>query len=301
MSRPELYGLPILGRYGLTHGILSWARCRLWCHEKGAQMLAPSWFKVRVGPYLRRERDKRNYFLLFEPGNSISGLARYSILARSNKIDIGPEWPQVPAGSDRPVVLRFHNALEANDRKSFSQIVGHQAFLRQELLAMTRVKYRPPSRQEPFFAIHVRLGDFSIPLPGTEIRHGSTNTRLPIQWYGNRLDALRLAVGANVHAVVFSDGTDDDLADLLSRQNVTRMPRQQSISDLLEMGQGAAVIASGSGFSMWGAFLGSAPRLSYPGQSRVPIYSDTTRDIESGFDSEIHPGFVEWVHQRLLG
>lgn len=294
----QLYAIPVLGRYGLTHGILAWARCHVWCRENNAQMLAPFWFKVRVGPYLRRERDKRNYFLLFHSGTAVGGLTRLATLARVRKVDIGPEWPELPSGDD-PVVLRFHNALRDNERKSFAQVLGHGPFLRQEMVAMTHRRYHPAPANRQFIAIHVRLGDFTKVDAEPSALAGLNNTRLPIEWYGDRLSALRLALGREVPATVFSDGSDDDLAMLLSLPGVARAPKQASVTDLLAMGQGVALIASGSGFSRWGAFLGSIPRVSFPGQAGVPIDSDLTRDIESGFAEAFPASFVEHVRVQL--
>jgi hypothetical protein len=77
-----------------------------------------------------------------------------------------------------------------------------------------------------------------------------------------------------------------------------RAPFQQSVTDLLDMGQGVALIASGSGFSLWGAFLGSVPRIAHPGQSIVPIDLDKERDIESGFGGPIPDTFVKHVIER---
>ncbi|MDT8759730.1 hypothetical protein MZO42_13590 [Sphingomonas psychrotolerans] len=299
MSGPRVYAMPVLGRYGLTHGLLAWARCRLWCEQNGAAMVAPFWLKLRVGPYLRRERDKRNYFLLFHSGRAIAGLRRLLVLGRARKIEIGTEWP-APVAEDGPVLLRFHNALKDNEKKSFAQVVGHGAFLRRELLAITRRRYHPQPRTEPFIAIHVRLGDFAAPPPGAAVTAAATNTRLPIDWYGDRLDALRAALGRPVAAIVFSDGSDADLAPLLSRSHVSRAPKQQSVTDLLSMGEGVALIASGSGFSLWGAFLGSAPRIAHPGQSIVPVDADATRDIESPAGSELPVSFVGHVRARLM-
>jgi len=300
MSGLRVYAMPVLGRYGLTHGLLAWARCRLWCAENGATMVAPFWLKLRVGPYLRRERDKRNYFLLFGPGNALAGVRRLLVLARARKIEIGTEWPSAPAPAAEPLLLRFHNALKDNEKKSFAQVVGHGAFLRRELLAITRPRYHPLLPAGPFIAIHVRLGDFSAPPAGDATpAAASTNTRLPIDWYGDRLDALRDALGRPVQAIVFSDGSDADLTPLLARSGVTRSPKQQSVTDLLAMGEGAALIASGSGFSLWGAFLGSTPRIAHPGQSIVPIDADPTRDIESPVGSPLPQPFIEHVRARL--
>lgn len=301
MGEGLLFAMPVMGRYGLTHGILSWARCRVWCEQNGATMVAPFWLKLRVGPYLRRERDKRNYFLLFNSGTAVTGLRRLAILARADRIEIGPEWPEPPKPTGRKQLLRFHNALAANDKKSFHQVVDHGPFLRRELLAIARRRFHPPARQHPFIAIHVRMGDFS-PTPGDgQIAVGATNTRLPLDWYCDRLDAMRQALGRSVPAIVYSDGADEELAPLLSRDAVSRAPKRQSITDLLEMGMGIAVIASGSGFSLWGAFLGSAPRLSYPGQSKVAIDADPTRDVESAYGERLDESFLDHVRLRLRG
>jgi len=298
MTTPRTYAIPVLGRYGLTHGMLAWGRCCVWCEQNGATMLAPFWLKIRPGPYLRGDRDKRNYFLLFNHGSAVGGLSRLGVLARVRKVDIATEWPEAPAEQSGPVVLRFHNAVVDNEKKSFAQVVGHGPFLRRELLAMTRSRYQPAPHNEPFIAIHVRLGDFRHS-NATIAATGMTNRRLPIDWYGDRLDALRAALGQNVRTLVFSDGEDSELAALLARDNVARVPKQESVTDLLEMGMGVAVIASGSGFSLWGAFLGSAPRIAFPAQSIVPIDLDPTRDIESDFGDAIDASFVDHVRARF--
>lgn len=298
MSEPRLHAIPILGRYGLTHGLLAWARCRLWCEQNDATMLAPFWLKLRIGPYLRRERDKRNYFLLFRAGHAVTGLRRLAVLTRATPLQVGPAWPPRPTTDAGSVVLRFHNALKDNEKKSFAQIVGHAPFLRRELLAITRQRFHPRKPDVPFIAIHVRMGDFT-PL-GTDGRIASaSNARLPVDWYGDRLDALRGELGRMVPAIIFSDGSDADLAPLLARKDVQRAKRQQSVTDLLQMGLGAALIASGSGFSLWGAFLGSVPRVAHPGQSIVPIDNDPTRDIESSFGDAMPRSFVMHVQARL--
>lgn len=299
MSDSRVYAVPVLGRYGLTHGLLAWARCRLWCEQNGATMLAPFWLKLRIGPYLRRERDKRNYFLLFHPGSAVAGIRRLLVIARAQKVEVKTEWPAAPPPGTRLLLLRFHNALKDNEKKSFAQIVDHGPFLRRELIAITRDRHLPRPSPEPFIAIHVRLGDFRAPPAGETAVEATTNTRLPIEWYGDRLDALRQGLGQMVRAVVFSDGSDADLAPLLARSAVVRSPRQESVTDLLSMGEGIALIASGSGFSLWGAFLGSSPRIAHPRQSIVPIHTDPSRDIESPAGAELPASFIGHVRARL--
>lgn len=298
MTNPSVFAMPLMGRYGLTHGLLAWARCRLWCEQNDVVMLAPFWLKPRVGPYLRRERDKRNYFLLFHHDRAISGIRRLAILAHSKKIEVGPEWPSLPASMARTTLFRFHNAAKDNERKSFAQIVGEGPYLRRELMQITRPRFHPQVPANPFIAIHVRMGDFTPQRADGQIA-GASNSRLPIEWYGDRLNELRSKLGRVVPAIVFSDGSDAEITPLLNITGVQRARQQQSITDLLQIGLGAAVIASGSGFSLWGAFLGSAPRIAHPGQSIVPIDNDRSRDIESGFGESIGPRFLDQVRIRL--
>jgi len=261
-------------------------------------MLAPNWFKVRLGPYLRRERDKRSYWKLFQPGPAIGGLARLRILAGSDFLEVGPELPVAPQSVHRSLVMRFHNALQDNENKSFSQVADRGLWLRRELTAITRKRYQPSSSGGRFIAVHVRMGDFRE-RDERELSRGATNARIPIHWYAACLDQLRMQLNEDIPAVVFSDGKDAELGPLLAQARVRRAAFQSSVTDLLQMGQGAAVIASGSGFSLWGAFLGNAPRVSFPGQSIVPIDKDRTRDCELGTGQCFPEEFLQHVRCRL--
>lgn len=296
--RKRIYAIAILGRYGLTHGILAWARCRVWCEQHGATMVAPFWLKLRIGPYLRREFDKRNYFLLFHPGRGVAGLKRLALVLGAKRIDVRTEWPEIDIAGNGPTLIRFHNE-NTNNEQSFYQIAEHGDFLRRELIAITRPRYLPAEVETPFIALHVRMGDFILPQSATITN--AVNTRLPVEWYADRLDALRAALGMPLRAVVFSDGDDASLAPLLEREAVSRAPRQQSVTDLLQIGQGVALIASRSGFSLWGAFLGNTPRISYPGQKIVPIHAHPERDIESAIGTDIPSSFVDQIRPRIGG
>ena len=91
-------------------------------------MLAPFWLKPRIGPYLRRERDKRNYFRLFRSGSAVAGLRRLTILTRARRVQIGTEWPgsvseHVGSGA-KPVLVCVHNAVKDNEKKSFAQVIA---------------------------------------------------------------------------------------------------------------------------------------------------------------------------------
>lgn len=310
-----IYSYPIIGRFGLGHGLLAWARSIVWARSNGATPIAPNWVQPRLGPILRNERDKRLYFLLFGRGNQIGGLRRLQLLANAPRVSAQGEISTI-AGlpDDFPLpdflptdggIMLFANSPSRNEDKFFYQISGHSELIRAELMAMTRARYRPAMVVKPHVALHVRGGDFGIAQSAEQLRSGRHNLRLPNQWYAQMLAGLRNALGEQVEAIIYSDCPDSELADLLAQPNVRRAPRQQSVTDLLAMGQAGILISSGSGFSRWGSFLGQVPRICFPGQRGVRVLGappiDGADDWEPEYETplDISAAFLKLAAQRL--
>src|SRR5215213_2469134 len=58
-----------LGRAGLGNELFPYLRSLDTAEIEGARLVPPRWFKLRIGPLLRQERDRRHYWLLFrQPG-----------------------------------------------------------------------------------------------------------------------------------------------------------------------------------------------------------------------------------------
>lgn len=80
---------PCLGAYdmgfvrisgpGLANCMFVAARAYQYSKEMGASMVSPSWFKFSIGPYIRREKDKRHYLGLFK-SYGITGLKKCQII-----------------------------------------------------------------------------------------------------------------------------------------------------------------------------------------------------------------------------
>lgn len=294
----NLYGYPDMGRTGLAHSLLAWGRCAVWCRDTGATMMAPRWLRPRIGPYLRNERDKRNYFLTFQPGKLLSEPYRSIVRLRAQTLYAELDLPEAGYAPHKPTVVVFRNAQALNEKKMFHLVTEHGPFLKQQLLAITRPQYVPDAVAKPHIAIHVRLGDFSV-ASESEIKAGATNSRLSIAWYGLVLDKLRIGLAANAPAVVYSDGSDAELALLLARPNVSRAPRNAAITDLLSLSQSSVLIASASGFSLWGAFLGEVPCISYNGQSFENYLPKTTRNVEADGAVDLPEDFLQLAATRL--
>jgi len=299
----NLYGYADVGSMGLTHSLVAWARCRIWCDEHGATMLAPQWPRLRgrVGPRLRKEYDNRQYNGLFCFSGYVRGLRRAILLQwlkRCNSDDFQDNASTNKINDAKLIV--FQNLASGNDQKYFPLLVGHGKRISDELNRVTLPQYRPPQLSIPHVAVHVRTGDF-LELTHEELIRGKANGRLPLSWYANIVSSLRERIG-DFAAVVYSDGKDEVLRPLLSIPNVTRSRKQPSISDLLSIAQSKLVVSSSSGFGAWGAYLGDSPRISYPGQMLEPVLEnnlDFTREPECLSANELSESFIGLVKARL--
>jgi len=293
-----LFGYPDVGRTGLAHSLLAWARCVVWAEQVGATMLAPHWFRFRVGPIIRNERDKRNYYVDFHHSTQVSGLRREYLLATSKRVYAELDLPDRGNGNWRNTVVIFRNAEAVNERKFFHLIQGHHELVRDRLVSITTDKVLTGVHVEPHVAIHVRRGDFKEPKT-EDLDEVATNARLPIEWYEKTFLKLRSQIESNFKTIIYSDGSDDEIAELLKYKNVERSKSQSAITDLISMSNAAVIVASVSGFSQWGSYLGNVPCISYPGQSLFSYLKSSPTEIEVSIESAIPKEFIIDVNSRL--
>lgn len=259
-------------------------------------MLAPQWPIVRIGPYLRRERDKRHYNRLFQFDNYVCGAQRWYMLLTSRKVlakdidlnsisDLGPRTM---------VVFKTWSSFR-DSKPLYAEILGHSQLLRQALTEMTRSTFRPRRPKQAHIAMHVRLTDFRRARHVDELRGGQTNTRIPIAWYHEIVTSLRRRMGRDVPVRLYSDGNASELEPLLKLPGVEWMVGQAAVTDLLAIADSSLLISSGSGFSFWGSFLGQTPRICFPGQRLIRVLGtskDEDREPECDTGADIPEGLL---------
>lgn len=300
-NKTGLYGYPLVGRFGLGHSLLAWARCWSWCQKHGIPMLAPNWRHIRIGPLLRGERDSRQYHRLFHFRDYITGPRRFLLLNAGKQWSAESDDLERIIASGKQGVVIFRNRISMNEETHFHEVIGSGPALRNALIEMTRPEYRPRPTTTPHVALHVRMGDFGQPPSVEALRAGAKNTRIPVTWYRDMLLGLRENLG-EVLAIIYSDGDDAALTDLLVLPNVIRAPRQPSITDLLSIAQASVLISSGSGFSTWGSFLGDIPRICYPGQRFVRVLGESAimdREPEAELARDLPHVFISDLHSRF--
>ncbi len=299
MTDRHLFGYPKVGRFGLGHSLLAWARCVVWCNKNNAQMIAPQWLQPRLGPYIRRERDKRFYYSQFRRGEQIGGLKRLYLLATARRLNIA-DWKNSDLDRTSTIVL-FENLPTKNEVTYLHEIMGHSRLVHSALLDMTVQSLVPKRPSMDHVAIHVRGGDFSIVNDPSQYLKGTHNLRLPIQWYCEMLIDLRRKLNARFPAIIYSDCSDQEISALLSLSDVKRAPKAAAVTDLLSMAQAPMLISSGSNFSRWASYLGQIPRICYPGQrSYRMLENHTDVELEPECENEIPLDFIShFLHLGL--
>jgi len=279
VARPELFALPLVGRAGLGNALFPWARAELFARRFGARVLAPRWGNLRLGPHLRREPDKRQYAGLFRAGHHTTGCRRLIVAALGRRVpehelDTVRETPR----SLQPSVVEFRGMADL-----FSPLVGEAPFIRHQLWHITTRALR--SSDSPyggcFIAMHVRRGD--ITRQGfTEPQLAGVNQYTSLSWFAGMVRAVRNEQPLRrVPIVVFTDGSHDEVAELIRLGDVQLHQRQSTITDLWELAHASVLFASGfSTFSMWASYLGGMPTFYAPGKLQQRVQTGDLASVE---------------------
>lgn len=274
-SSKELFGIR-LGGAGLGNLLFTWARAELLAAEHNLQVIWPSWKSLKLGPWIRNEADKRFYGDLFQNNSGyVDGIKKAGVLLLGNKVKINQVTSFAELG-ENDVVL--YDAFDMH----FKDLLPHRDYLRQIITANLQKKGMAALAFDAQKAInvHVRLGDFAAANAGA-LAAGQNNTRIPVGWYAAMVKELRKYIG-ECRVNVFSDGTDEELTELLRLPNVHRVFFGNSIADILALSKAPLIISSGSSFSLWARFLGNCSSISYPNQKK-----DATFTGETGFELEL--------------
>lgn len=228
---PQDWGWFRLSGAGLANTMFVAARAYINAKEQGLEMLSPTWRKWGIGPWLRGERDKRVYSRLFY-NKGISGFRKLWILKFQKS----------------KLVTYQGNGAHFVDLESKHKLVYEyfREITRPEAIAQV------PNAEElkNYIAVHVRLGDYSA------------KWRIPTEWFKGIIENVQ-KLDSKSKFLIFSDGTDEELAILTELPNTERVFYGNAYADMVAISRCKMLIASDSTFSCWGAFLGRVPTLFY--------------------------------------
>lgn len=251
LSYPDLGVVRLRQCIGIGNLLATWGESILFAKEFDLPIVWPTW------PQLSRQSivSGRRYKNLFEnDGSYIDGFDKMRYVwqwwrGTGDVASLGPKIPYHPNWAYGHDPISNHETIRA----ALSAILPDP----------TRRTIGRVAPNEPFIAVHVRRGDFSVASHHFLDDFGkNVNTPISIPWFIDTIRIAREATGCE-RAVVFSDGTDEELEDLASMDGVS-IQREEAIVDLLVASQAVGFIASGSTFSMWISYLGQMPTWVHP-------------------------------------
>jgi len=284
-------GLFRLGGSGLGNHLYIWAKALVLARRHGGANVFPTWPQLKLGPIIRREPDPRHYMGLFHPSEGdVAGLRKMAVLATA------PRTALARVGDLQHAGRRLYIVTDEAFADQFEELLDHREFVRD---AFARRSVRLPDRLEaPFIGVHVRFGDFVAPAPGET--SGAVNHRLPLEWYTDRLQVIRRAVGAEVPAMIFSDASEAELAPLLAQPNVVMRKGGTALDDIWKLSQAAAIVASGSTFSYWAGYLGDGLVVSRSGAWRTTFDLQPREWICGPSDQVMPTGLIPTLRRHGL-
>ena len=168
MESEKTYFYPVLSDYdfgwfrlsgpGLANCMFVAARAYILSRRENAGYISPTWTKLSPGTFLRREKDKRVYFKIFNK-LGISGFKKIRLLL---------------AGKLRPGSRRVKQIRGMGEY--FDDLNEHMDLVHEFIEKITRkeiIENVRPEALKDSIAIHVRLGDYSPEM------------RVDILWYVN--------------------------------------------------------------------------------------------------------------------
>jgi len=216
-----------MGGAGLANCLFVAVRAYILAKKTNATYINPTWVKFSLGPYIRKEKDKRHYFGLFNPVG-VRGLKKIAALLFCPR-----QVTRVEGLGDY-----FENLLDdhAVARAFFDYAVTSAACSRLKGVDFSNV-----------IGIHVRLGDYGSFL------------RTSRDWYQSVIEHIDKETNHKYKFWLFSDGSQEELDGLLSLGCVERKFFGNALADILALSKTRFIIGSDSTFSGWGAFLGQVP------------------------------------------
>ena len=235
-------------KVGLGNMMLVWARAVVFARMNNLPMVTSFWWGVRIGPFLRGEKQKRFYWGYFIESSVRQLLATYLYAFTANKI-FEPALTELSTLQKTSRSLFVFTKFEV-DKDLFGYIRNYSSLIRSELLKILNpdLKRIYGNIEPPVISIHIRRGDF---------KHGTTLT--PNAYFIKTIQMIRKVTGKELPVTIFTDATTDEIKDIMQLPGTSLSNNKKDILDILSMSDSKIIILSGSStFSYWGAFLSDA-------------------------------------------
>lgn len=230
---------------GLGNLLFPISRALVGSDKYGGTFVYPTVPQIKLGPFLRRERDKRIYGNLF----------------RSRNMTEWSDWIRAKRNSwiteeHNDVIQTRATICYSGLKRYFYDIEGHEQLISDWIGANAQFSGEILAPYD--IGIHIRLGDFVA----METSSTGSNMRIPMEWYRQAFKEATSILGLSTPKVLlFTDGDIDQVRQALGIGMVRADPSNNAVTAIMNLSKAKLIITSRSTFSMWSAYLGSVPAI----------------------------------------
>ncbi|HMN12450.1 MAG TPA: alpha-1,2-fucosyltransferase [Bellilinea sp.] len=217
----------------------------------GGSLVFPQFFQIKLGPFLRQEKDKRTYFDLFCRRDVVDVLAHIRAIFGDSMPEecVNQESSQFRVRTIRYEGLKgYFRDLDPEWRFDFCDYLLQRASFGQQL----RNEIDEIGAHD--ICVHLRRGDF-MPESAQEGSSSGMCYRIADDWYVQAVSkALQKFPDAKVRVFTDADKLEPSLLEKLNCSAIDQS--RNALHALMKMSAHGAIVASKSSFSLWSAFLG---------------------------------------------
>lgn len=228
--------------------LLVWAKAAVFARLNNLPYSTTSWWGLRWGALLRRERKNRLYLGYFRETPFFQQLI---VKASIHLLKIIKE-PPVRQLSSKEVgennLYLFNQVI--TDEDLFAPLRNHREVIIEELNAILEpaMHRQIKNYKPPIIGVHIRRGDFKL---------GNQTTSL--EYFISAINLVRNTIGTILPVTVFTDADREEISELLLLPHILLSEDKPDILDILLLSKSRIMILSKSStFGYWAAFLSDA-------------------------------------------
>lgn len=278
-----------LPRAGLGNQLFPLMKAYTFAYLNHLPVVVVNYHQVKVGPWLRGEKNKRNYnrFFVFQKNIVAEQLEKWKIrkYVRSKQYT----EPEIKMIGDKEALSEYfvfsaipHYAKRFDGLKENRELV---ISLLSDIIAPS-IKKKVDQLIIPCIGVHIRMGDFRKLRQGEEFgKVGAVRT--PEDYFINIINSIRKLHGSDLPVSVFTDGSKSELSKLFKLRNINLVEGNNALVDLLLLSRSKIIITSASStFSYWAAFISEATIISHPAFVNLKIRPEMDKKqlFEGAFD-----------------
>jgi glycosyl transferase family 11 len=278
-----------LPKAGLGNQLFPLMRAHVFAHLNNLPTIVTGYHQIKIGPYLRGEKSKRNYNGYFNFQKNFFGeLSDKWKLNKNKNLQLCPEHSLNKIADDKIAGSKIYFYSEIphwkdyfGDLKNYRELVADIFYS----LISQNIKKKISLQKAPCIGVHIRMGDFRKLKEGEDFRKVGL-VRTPENYFVDVINNIRQVHGTKLPVSVFSDGKKKELKSIFEMENVSLLEGNPDIVDLILLSKSKIIITSAaSTFSYWAGFLSDAPIILHPGHINTRIRPDKNL-YEGNMDSQ---------------